>query len=79
MAHTLQQIIVITHDVNVDDIPTELRSIWSDVSLLNWPSEEKQREAVLDNLKTRVFLNFSYGPFSPFLPGQFHILQMIST
>jgi hypothetical protein len=58
MAHTLQQIIVITHDVNVDDIPTELRSIWSDVSLLNWPSEEKEREAVLDNLKTRVFLNF---------------------
>jgi hypothetical protein len=30
MAHTLQQIIVITHDVNVDDIPTELRFIWSD-------------------------------------------------
>jgi hypothetical protein len=58
MAHTLQQIIVITHDVNVDDIPTELRFIWSDVSLLNWPSEEKEREAVLDNLKTRVFLNF---------------------
>jgi Leucine-rich repeat (LRR) protein len=57
MAHTLQQIIVITHDVNVDDIPTELRFIWSDVSLLNWPSEEKEREAVLDNLKTRVFLN----------------------
>jgi hypothetical protein len=44
--------------VNVDDIPTELRFIWSDVSLLNWPSEEKEREAVLDNLKTRVFLNF---------------------
>jgi hypothetical protein len=58
MAHTLQQIIVITHDVNVDDIPTELRSIWSDVSLLNWPSEEKERETVLDNLKTRVFFNF---------------------
>jgi Leucine-rich repeat (LRR) protein len=58
MAHTLQQIIVITHDVNIDDIPTELRSIWSDVSLLNWPSEEKERETVLDNLKTRVFLNF---------------------
>jgi hypothetical protein len=33
MTHTLQQIIVITHDVNMDDIPTELRSIWSDVSL----------------------------------------------
>jgi hypothetical protein len=44
--------------VNIDDIPTELRSIWSDVSLLNWPSEEKERETVLDNLKTRVFLNF---------------------
>jgi Leucine-rich repeat (LRR) protein len=58
MTHTLQQIIVITHDVNMDDIPTELRSIWSDVSLLNWPSEEKERETVLDNLKTRVFLNF---------------------
>jgi hypothetical protein len=29
MTHTLQQIIVITHDVNMDDIPTELRSIWS--------------------------------------------------
>jgi hypothetical protein len=58
MAHTLQQIIVITHDVNIDDIPTELRSIWSDVSLLNWPSEEKERETVLDNLKTRVVLNF---------------------
>ena len=58
MAHTLQQIIVITHDVNIDDIPSELRSIWSDVSLLNWPSEEKERETVLDNLKTRVVLNF---------------------
>ena len=58
MAHTLQQIIVITHDVNIDDIPTELRSIWSDVSLLNWTSEEKERETVLDNLKTRVFLDF---------------------
>ena len=58
MTHTLQQIIVITHDVNMDDIPSELRSIWSDVSLLNWPSEEKERETVLDNLKTRVFLNF---------------------
>lgn len=58
MAHTLQQIIVITLDVNINDIPTELRSIWSDVSLLNWPSEEKDRASVLDNLKTRVFLNF---------------------
>jgi hypothetical protein len=58
MTHTLQQIIVITHDVNMDDILTELKSIWSDVSLLNWPSEEKERETVLDNLKTRVFLNF---------------------
>ena len=58
MTHTLQQIIVITHDVNMDDILTELKSIWSDVSLLNWPSEEKERETVLDNLKTRVFFNF---------------------
>ena len=57
-ARTLQNIIVITINLNMEDIPTDLQSIWSDVSVIEWPCHSDESESAKHNLRTRLLLNF---------------------
>ncbi|CAC5404697.1 unnamed protein product [Mytilus coruscus] len=55
---SLQNIIVIALDINIEDIPQELQSLWSDVVVIEWPRHSNDVNFALDNLKTRLLLNF---------------------
>ncbi|XP_063397726.1 toll-like receptor 4 [Mytilus trossulus] len=57
-SRSLQNIIVIALDINIEDIPRELQSLWSDVVVIEWPRHSDDVNLALDNLKTRLLLNF---------------------
>ncbi|CAC5367684.1 unnamed protein product [Mytilus coruscus] len=56
-SRSLQNIIVIALDINIEDIPQELQSLWSDVVVIEWHRHSIDVNLALDNLKTRLLLN----------------------
>ncbi|XP_052073775.1 toll-like receptor 4 [Mytilus californianus] len=55
---TLQKVIIVALDICIEDIPTDLRSIWSDVSVIELSQNNSDDQLSLDNLRTRLLLNF---------------------
>ncbi|XP_063397727.1 toll-like receptor 3 [Mytilus trossulus] len=55
---TLQKVILVALDICIQDIPTDLRSIWSDVSVIELSDNNRDDQLSLENLRTRLLLNF---------------------
>ncbi|CAC5404690.1 unnamed protein product [Mytilus coruscus] len=55
---SLQKVIIVALDICIEDIPTDLRSIWSDVSVIELSQNNSDDQLSLDNLRTRLLLNF---------------------
>ncbi|VDI77171.1 Hypothetical predicted protein [Mytilus galloprovincialis] len=55
---TLQKVIIVALDICIQDIPTDLRSIWSDVSVIELSENNRDDQLSFENLRTRLLLNF---------------------
>ncbi|CAG2227527.1 unnamed protein product [Mytilus edulis] len=55
---TLQKVIIVALDICIQDIPTDLRSIWSDASVIEMSENNCDDQLSLENLRTRLLLNF---------------------
>ncbi|XP_076112600.1 toll-like receptor 2 [Mytilus galloprovincialis] len=56
-SQNLQKIIVITKDLETEEIPHELSALWKDIALIEWPMNEKDLENTWNKLKLWLFLN----------------------
>ncbi|XP_071172991.1 toll-like receptor 4 [Mytilus edulis] len=56
-SQNLQKIIVITKDLQTEEIPHELAMLWKDIALIEWPMNENGLENTWNKLKLWLFLN----------------------
>ncbi|XP_052062957.1 toll-like receptor 4 [Mytilus californianus] len=56
-SQNLQKIIVITKDLQTEEVPHELAVLWKDIALIEWPMNEKDLENTWNKLKLWLFLN----------------------
>ncbi|CAC5400930.1 unnamed protein product [Mytilus coruscus] len=56
-SQNLQKIIVITKDLETEEIPHELAVLWKDIAFIEWPMNEKDLENTWNKLKLWLFLN----------------------